>query len=122
LQAFDFNFIVLPLGIVIGILVITILFIDSRKDIIRDKRIQHAIAKFKQEKAQKQQEFHDQQTELNRLHETKAIDSETYKRLSTLLQMNARKLEETMNVLAYAESLKQPKLSKSQPKIKPTLL
>mgnify|MGYP000849222549 CR=1 FL=1 len=122
MQAFDFNFIVLPLGIVIGILVITILFIDSRKDVIRDKRIQHAISKFKQEKAQKQQEFYDQQTELNRLHETKAIDSETYKRLSTLLQMNAKKLEETMNVLAYAESLKQPKLSKTQPKIKSTLL
>jgi hypothetical protein len=113
---------VLPLGIVIGILVITILFIDSRKDVIRDKRIQHAIEKFKQEKAEKQQEFHDQQIELNRLHETKAIDSGTYKRLSTLLQMNERKLEETMNVLAYAESLKQPKLSKNQPKIKPILL
>jgi uncharacterized membrane-anchored protein YhcB (DUF1043 family) len=122
MQALDFNFIVLPLGVVIGILVITILFVDSKKEIIRDKRIQRAIEKFKQEKAQKQQEFYNEQTELNRLYETKAIDSETYKRLSTLLQMNAQKLEETMNVLVYAENLKQPKPAKTQPKIKSTLL
>ena len=122
MQALDFNLIVLPLGIVIGILVIIILFIDSKKDIIRDKRVQRAIEKFKQEKAEKQQEFYNEQTELNRLFETKAIDSDTYTRLSTLLQMNEKKLEETMNVLTYAESLKHAKLAKNQPKIKPTLL
>lgn len=118
MQAIDFNFIVLPLGIVIGILIITILFIDSRKDIIRDKRIQHAIEKFRKEKAEKQQEFNSEQDELNRLHETKAIDADTHKRLSTLLRMNETKLEETMNVLAFAEGLKNPKAC---PKIKPNL-
>jgi uncharacterized membrane-anchored protein YhcB (DUF1043 family) len=121
MQALDFNLIVLPLGIVIGILVIIILFIDSKKDIIRDKRVQRAIEKFKQEKAEKQQEFYNEQTELNRLLETKAIDSDTYKRLSTLLQMNEKKLEETMNVLTYAESLKHSKLN-GQQSIKTTLL
>ncbi len=117
MQPIDFNFIVIPLGIVIGLLTITILFIDSRKDIIRDKKIRRAVEKFKQEKAEKQQEFYNEQTELNRLYETKAIDSDTYKRLSTLLQMNEQKLQETMNVLTYAESLKQSKPTK-QPKIK----
>jgi uncharacterized membrane protein len=118
MQAIDFNFIVLPLGIVIGILIITILFVDSRKDIIRDKRIQHAIEKFGKDKAQKQQEFTNEQAELNRLHETKAIDADTHKRLSTRLRMNEQKLEETMNVLAFAEGLKNPKV---HPKIKPNL-
>ena len=34
MQVVDFNFIVLPLGVMIGILILTILIIDSRKDII----------------------------------------------------------------------------------------
>ena len=109
MQAADFNFIVLPLGVLIGILILTILILDSRKDIIKDKRIKRSVDKFIKEKADKQEEFSKEQDELDRLRETKAVDFDTYKRLSTLIRMNEKKLEETMDLLVFMESVKTPK-------------
>ena len=109
MQVADFNFIVLPLGILNGILILTILTLDSRKDIIRDKRIKRSVDKFIKEKADKQEEFSKEQDELDRLRETKAVNFDTYKRLSTLIRMNEKKLEETMDLLVFMESVKTPK-------------
>ena len=66
-----------------GFLVLTILIIDARKDEIRDKKAQRSIAKFKKEKAEKQEAFNKEQAGLDSLREEKTIDSDTYKRLST---------------------------------------
>jgi hypothetical protein len=46
---------------------------------------------------------------LDRFRETKAVNFDTYKRLSTLIRMNEKKLEETMDLLVFMESVKTPK-------------
>jgi hypothetical protein len=108
----DFNLIVLPLGIIVAVLILTILVLESRKDEIHDKKIQRALAKFKKEKADKQEVFNKEQAELDKLRKEKAINNDTYKRLSTLMLMNQKSLEETMDVLAFADSKKEKKKNK----------
>lgn len=66
-------------------------------------------------KAEKKQAFQNEQSELDRLRETKAIDEDTYTRLSTLIRMNEQKLEETMDALIYAKDI--GKKQKGQPKL-----
>ncbi len=114
MQALDFNYIVVPLSILVIVLVSTILLMESRRELLQDKKIKRAIEKIKKEKAEKQLAFRNEQQELDRLHETKAIDNDTYNRLSALIRMNEQKLEETMDTLLTAKDIAK------KPKVKPT--
>lgn len=121
MQAVDFNFVVVPLSILVITLVATILIMESRWELLQDKKIKRAIEKIKKEKTDKQTAFKNEQAELDRLHETKAIDNDTYNRLSTLLRMNEQKLEETMDTLLTAKDLmRKPKFKQKEaiPQIK----
>ncbi len=118
MQPVDFTYVVLPLGAIVVLLVATVLLSESRKE-RQDKKIKRAVEKLSKEKAEKQQAFRSQQSELDKLHETKAIDNDTYERLSTLMRMNEKNLEDTMNALIFAENLgKKPKKIKMVPQIK----
>ncbi len=87
---------------------------ESRRELLQDKKIKRAIEKIKKEKAEKQLAFRNEQQELDRLRETQAIDNDTYTRLSALIRMNEQKLEETMDTLLTAKDIAK------KPKVKPT--
>jgi hypothetical protein len=116
MQPIDFTTIVLPLGISVVLLVVTIMILETRKEKIQDKKIKRTIEKLTKEKLDKQQAFKKEQEELDRLHESKSIDNDTYNRLSTLMQMNMQKYDETMNSLLRENMANKPK-SKPKPKI-----
>jgi biopolymer transport protein ExbB/TolQ len=117
MQPGDFTTTVLPLGISIVILVAVIMVMESRKEAFQDKKIKRAVEKLSKEKQEKEQAFRNEQAELDRLHQANSIDNDTYKRLSTLMQMNAKNYEETMNSLINADNIiKKPK-AKHKPKM-----
>ena len=99
MQPLDFTYIVLPLGISVVSLVIVILVMETRKEVFHDKKIVRAVEKLSKEKMEKEQAFQKERAELDRLHEANSIDNDTYERLTTLMQMNEQKYEETMNAL-----------------------
>jgi biopolymer transport protein ExbB/TolQ len=119
MQLVDFTYVVLPLGAIVVLLVVVVLLQETRREVFQDKKIARAVEKLSKEKAEKQQAFRVQQEELDKLHETKAIDNETYERLSTLMRMNEKNLEETMNALIYAKNIgKKPKKTEMPQQIK----
>ena len=122
MQSVDFNLIVVPLSILVITLVATILIMESRWELLQDKKIKRAIEKIKKEKTEKQTAFKNEQAELDRLRETKAIDNDTYNRLSTLLRMNEQKLEETMDTLLTAKDLMRKPKFKAKEAISPIKL
>ncbi len=99
MQPLDFTYIVLPLGISVVLLVIVIMVMETRKEVFHDKKIVRAVEKLSKEKMEKEAAFQKERSELDRLHEANSIDNDTYERLSTLMQMNEQKYEETMNTL-----------------------
>ncbi len=99
MQPFDFTYIVLPLGVSVVLLVIVIMVMETRKEVFHDKKIVRAVEKLSKEKLEKEAAFRKERSELDRLHEANSIDNDTYERLSTLMQMNEQKYEETMNTL-----------------------
>jgi len=118
MQPLDFVYVVLPLGSIVVLLVSYVLLSESRKE-RQEKKIKRAVEKLTKEKSVKEQAFKSQQEELNKLRETKAIDNDTYERLSILVRMNEKNLEETINTLIFAENLgKNPKKTKIAPQIK----
>jgi len=98
MQPLDFVYVVLPLGSIVVLLVSYVLLSESRKE-RQEKKIKRAVEKLTKEKSVKEQAFKSQQEELNKLRETKAIDNDTYERLSTLVRMNEKNLEETISNL-----------------------
>jgi predicted Holliday junction resolvase-like endonuclease len=109
MQPFDFNFIILPLVISIVTLVSAVLLIANRHE-IKEKRINRAVEKFLKEKAKKREEFLKQREELNKLFNEKAINKETYGRLSMLLKMNEEKLEQATDLLSFVKNQSGPKI------------
>lgn len=105
MQAIDFNFIVLPLGLLVVILTVVILYIARRAD-IKKRQIERSIEKIKKEKTKKQEVFRTEQSELERLRDGNVIDLDTYERLSLLIKMNEKKFDETMDSLIAMEDLK----------------
>lgn len=103
MQPFDFNFIILPLVISIVALVSAVLLIANRHE-IKEKRINRAVDKFLKEKAKKREDFFKQREELNRLFNEKAINIDTYGRLSMLLKMNEEKLEQATDLLSFVKN------------------
>jgi hypothetical protein len=119
MQPIDFTFVVLPLGAIVVFLVVTILLMETRKEVFQDKKITRAVEKLGKEKTEKEQAFKNQQAELDRLHENKSIDTETYNRLSTLMRMNEQNLEDTMNTLINAKNI--GKKQKTKHKLAPEM-
>lgn len=112
MQTLDFILIVLPLGMLVVTLVGVVLFIARKQD-IKQKKIKHSIEKFSKEKEKKQAEFKSQQSELNRMLELNSLDQETYDRLSLIVRMNEKKLDETIDELISLE--KEKKNPKKEP-------
>jgi biopolymer transport protein ExbB/TolQ len=109
MQPIDFTYVVLPLGTIIILLVALVLLSETRKE-RQEKKIKRAVEKLSKEKTAKEQTFKSEQAELDRLHQLKSIDKDTYDRLTTLMRMNEQQYEETMTALICAENiLKKPK-------------
>lgn len=105
MQTLDFILIVLPLGILVMTLIGVVLFIARRQD-IKQKKIKNSIEKFSKEKEKKHSEFKNQQAELDKMLELNSLDQETYDRLSLLVKMNEKKLDETIETLISLENEK----------------
>jgi hypothetical protein len=98
MNAFDFTFVVLPLGISVFLLVAGIMLLLNRGELARERKIKRIDAVLK--KKDKQHEMSERQLqELGTMYGNKAIDSDTYKRLQTLIKMHEEREEETEAVL-----------------------
>ena len=95
---FDFNFVVLPLGVIVFLLVAGIMLIVKKEEIAKERKIRRIDAVLK-EKTKQREAMEKQLSELDAMCSSKSIDSDTYKRLQTLVRMNAEKQEETEAVL-----------------------
>lgn len=120
MQPIDFVSVVLPLGSIVIVLVAVVLLSESRKE-RQEKKIKRAVEKLSKEKEEKKQAFKAQQAELDKLKESKAIDNDTYQRLSKLMQMNEKNLEDTMNALIFAENVGKKSKPKKPAKIAPQI-
>jgi uncharacterized membrane protein len=98
IDAFDFNFIVLPLGILVFALVAAIILISQREEIAH-KRKTRRIDAYLKEKAKQRQLLDKELADLGQLLRNKSIDEDTYKRLKTLVEMNEEKQEKTVDLL-----------------------
>lgn len=105
MQALDFILIVLPLGTLVITLVGVVMFIARRQD-IKQKKIKHSIEKFSKEKENKHVDFQNEQAELDKMLELNALDQDTHERLSLLIKMNEKKLDETIDALISIENEK----------------
>lgn len=116
MQVIDFFLIVLPLGMIVITLIGVVLFIARRED-IKQKKIKHSIEKFSKEKEKKHVDFRNEQTELDRMLKSSVLDQETYERLSLIVKMNEKDLDETIGALISIENEK--KTRKKEPVVSP---
>ena len=98
MNAFDFDFIVLPLGILILTLVAAIILISQREEIAHKRKTMRIDAYFK-EKAKQRHLVDKELADLEQLRRNKSIDEDTYKRLKKLVEMNEEKQEKTFDLL-----------------------
>src|SRR3989337_1750620 len=98
MDAFDFNFLVLPLGILVFALVAAIILISQREEIANKRKTRRIDAYFK-EKAKQRQLLDKELADLEQLLRNKSIDEDTYKRLIKLIEMNEEKQEKTFDLL-----------------------
>jgi hypothetical protein len=98
MNPFDFNFIVLPLGIIVFLLVGGIMLVLKRGE-IATKRKNRRIEGVLKEKTKQRELIEKELIELNTMYDSKSIDADTYKRLQFLVKMNEEKEEETLEVL-----------------------
>lgn len=98
MNPFDFNFIVLPLGVMVFLLVAGIMLILSRHEIAKKRKIRRMDAVLK-EKDKRRESAEKQLKELDTMYANKSLDTDTYNRLQTLVRMHAEKEEETEAVL-----------------------
>ena len=98
MDAFDFNFLVLPLGILVFALVAAIILISQREEIANKRKTRRIDAYFK-EKAKQRQLLDKELADLEQLLRNKSIDKDTYKRLIKLVEMNEEKQEKTFDLL-----------------------
>jgi hypothetical protein len=110
MQPIDFATVVLPLGLSIVLLVVTILIMEARKEKYQDKKTRHAIEKLTKEKHEKLETFKNQQAELNKMYESKSIDEDTYERLTKLMCLNMQQYDETINSLMRESMANKPKI------------
>ena len=98
MNSFDFNFIVLPLGVLVFLLVAGIMLIVKREEIAKDRKIRRIETVLK-EKTKQRELMEKQIRELDVMYSSKSIDSDTHERLKTLIRMHEEKQEETEAVL-----------------------
>jgi hypothetical protein len=98
MNVFDFDFIVLPLGILIIALVAAIILISQREEIANKRKTRRIDAYFK-EKAKQRQLIDKEIADLEQLLKDKAINQDTFKRLKKLVEMNEEKQEITVDLL-----------------------
>lgn len=101
MNAFDFEFIVLPLAFLIFSLVAGIIIISKRQE-IRERRKARRINAYLKEKSKQQGLMENQLNNLDKLFQNNSIDKDTYERLKTIVRMSADKTEETVEVLSDA--------------------
>ena len=95
----DFDFIVLPLALLVFALVAGIILL-SKKQEIREKRKARRVTTFLKGKAKQRDLLENQLGNLDQLFQNKAIDKDTYERLKTIVRMSEDKTEETVEILA----------------------
>src|SRR3989337_2390861 len=98
MNAFDFDFIVLPLGILVVTLVAAIILISQKEEIAHKRKTRRIDAYFK-EKAKQRQLLDKELAELEQLLRNKSIDDDAYKRLKKLVEMNEEKQEIAVDLL-----------------------
>jgi hypothetical protein len=89
MNAFDFDFIVLPIGILIIALVAAIMLISQREEIANKRKTRRIDAYFK-EKAKQRQLLDKELADLEQLLRNKSIDKDTYTRLKNVGQDERR--------------------------------
>ncbi|HLE75147.1 MAG TPA: regulatory signaling modulator protein AmpE [Candidatus Bathyarchaeia archaeon] len=101
MEAFYFNFFVLPLGIIVIVLVASVYYYANKGEIARKKTKKFIQACIK-EKAKQQEAMNKELAKIDKLLENKSIDKETCERLkNVLIVMNTKKREETTDFLKH---------------------
>jgi len=98
MNPFDFNFIVLPLGVIVFLLVGGLVLVLKREE-ISTRRKNRRIEGVLNEKTKQRELIEKELTELTTMYDSKSIDADTYKRLQFLVKMNEEKEEETLATL-----------------------
>jgi hypothetical protein len=83
----DFAFFVLPLGVMVFLLVVGILFVVKKEEIEREKKIKRINAVLR-EKIKNRAHAAKQMQELNSMLDNQSIDRDTYNRLKTIVEMH----------------------------------
>ncbi len=99
MNAFDFNFIVLPLALLVFAMVTGIILM-SKKQEIREKRKARRISAYLKGKAKERELLENQISNLDQLYQKKSIDKDTYERLKAIVIMTEEKTSETVETLA----------------------
>ena len=99
MDVFDFDFIVLPLALLVFALVAGIILM-SKKQEIRERKKARRISAYLKGKAKQREIVDSQLSNLDHLFQKKSIDKDTYERLKTIVRMTEDKTEETVEVLA----------------------
>jgi hypothetical protein len=101
MEAFYFNFFVLPLGILVVVLVASVYHYAKKEEIAKrkTKKFTQRVRVYIKEKARQQKAMNKEMAKIDKLFENKSIDKETRERLKdVLIVMNEKKREETMGL------------------------
>lgn len=104
MNAFDFNFFILPLGIIIAVLAASVYYYAYKEDIAmrRTKRLMNTYIK---ERAKRQKALNREITKIDKLFEDKSIDKETRERLKNVLMvMHQKESKKTIEILTNAKN------------------
>ena len=99
MDAFYFNFFVLPLGILVVVLVVSVYYYANKEETAR-KKTRKLVQAYLKEKVRQQKVMNRELAKIDKLLEDKLIDEETCERMKNLLMItNEEKREETMGLL-----------------------
>jgi len=101
METFYFNFIVLPLGILVVVLIASVYYYANKEESTR-RKTKKLIQAYIKEKVKQQEAMNKELAKIDKLLENKLIDKETCERLKNVLLVIAeKKREETMDFLKY---------------------
>ena len=98
MDAFEFDFIVIPLALIVFALVASIILLSKRQE-IRERRKAQRINSYLKGKAKQREHLENQLENLDQLLQNKSIDKDTYERLKIIVRMSEDKNEETVEIL-----------------------
>jgi Na+-transporting NADH:ubiquinone oxidoreductase subunit NqrC len=99
MEVFYFDFFVLPLGILVGILVASVYYYANKEEIAR-RKTKKFIQVYIKEKLRQQKAMNKELAKIDKLLEDELIDEETCERMKSLLIVtNEEKSDETMRLL-----------------------